>query len=154
MSEYVLHAAKEAIMQFDLLYAFRLATFAALAFGVSACGAKASKTCDPGASSAIVSPRDGELATGTTRVVIAVQAKSDMLGTKWSLILKDDFGNRVDPELDLIEGSSLYHPFPDTDYFYAADVFGLPSGREWRVFLNEPSSSCTARYLATFTNVQ
>lgn len=142
-------------MRFRLLHAFRLAAaFAALTFGVSGCGSKASKTCDPGASSAMVSPRDGELAPGTTRVVIAIQARSDLLGTKWSLILKDSFGNRVDPELVLIDGAALYHPFSDTDFFYAADVSGLPSGREWRVFLNEASSSCTARYLATFTNVQ
>jgi hypothetical protein len=141
-------------MRFGLLYALRLATFAALAFGMSACAAQHSKPCYPGASSAIVSPRNGEFAPGTTRVVIALQARSDLLGADWSLILKDNFGNRVDPALTLIEGSSLYHPFSDTDYFYAADVTGLPSGREWRVFLNEPSSSCTALYLATFTNVQ
>jgi hypothetical protein len=136
--------------------AFRCAALGALAFTLSACGSSTSSgtnTCYPGVASAIVSPRDGTSAPGTTQVVIALEARSDLLGTSWDLILRDNFGTRAESNaLVLIDGSSLYHPFADTDYFYSANVSGLPSGRQWRVYLNNFNSSCSAQYLSTFTN--
>ena len=135
----------------------RLAAFAALALGVSACGGStSSNTCYPGAASEIVRPAGGAYAPGTTQITIALQARSDLLGSSWNLLLRDSVGSVVSTDtLILIDGSALPHPFPDTDYFYSANISSpstLPAGRSWRVYLNQFNSSCTARYLATFSN--
>jgi hypothetical protein len=136
--------------------ALRCAALGAFAFALSACSggtSSGSNTCYPGVASAIVSPRDSTNAPGTTQVVIALEARSDLLGSSWDLVLRDNFGNRVESStLGLIDGSALYHPFTDTDYFYAANVSSLPSGRQWRVYLNNFNSSCSAQYLSTFSN--
>jgi hypothetical protein len=139
------------------LDAFRLAAFAALTLGVSACGGStSSNTCYPGAASEIVIPTGGTNAPGTTQVTIALQARSDLLGNSWNLLLRDSFGSTVSTDpLTLISGTGLPHPFPDTDYFYSANIASpstLPANRSWRVYLNQFNSSCTARYLATFSN--
>jgi hypothetical protein len=135
----------------------RMLAVGALAFSLSACsgggGSSSTYTCYPGVASAIVSPRDDVYAPGTTQVVIALEARSDLLAGSWDLILRDNFGTRFETgALALIDGSALNHPFNDTDYFYAANVSGLPTGRQWRVYLNNFNSTCSAQYLSTFTN--
>lgn len=138
--------------------ALRLIAFGALAAGVSACGGGGSSTpsgnmCYPGVASAIVSPANGSYAPGTGQIVIALQARSDLLGTSWDLILRDNLGSRIETaQLNLIDGSSLPHPFPDTDYFYSTTVSGLPGGRIWNVYLNQYTSTCTSQYLSQFSN--
>ena len=133
----------------------RMLALGALAFSLSACGGSSSgtNTCYPGVASAIVSPLNGATAPGTTQVVIALEARSDLLGNSWDLILRDNFGTRFETgALALIDGSALNHPFNDTDYFYAANVSGLPTGRQWRVYLNNFNSTCSSQYLSTFSN--
>ncbi len=144
-------------MRLRFIDVLRCLAFGTGAFAISACGGGSTtpsvNACYPGVASAIVTPANGSYAPGTGQIVIALEARSDLLGNSWDLILRDNLGSRIETSaLTLIDGSSLPHPFPDTDYFYSTTVSGLPSGRAWNIYLNQFTSTCTSQYISTFSN--
>jgi len=102
--------------------------------------------CNSGAQAQIADPQPGQTGVSPTigRIVIVANGNNNNLYntySQWYITLTDQsgqFGTITGGNLSLVSFPNGPHPY-SSDFYYAANIGQLPSGRTWLVNLNDQS---------------
>ncbi len=112
--------------------------------------------CNPGTQAQLSVPINGATGFGTQTgyVQVVLDAKTDVLGGVWNLILLDAQGNTVvGGILYPASGTGGTAPYPTNEY-YNATIPSLGANTIYKAFLNKTSSSCQPALVGSFSTGQ
>jgi hypothetical protein len=120
------------------------------------CNGSSAPLCNTGTLVQLASPTQGQNGVSTTigRVVIVADGNSNALYStygQWTITLNDNTGQPWGgASLGLVPDPGGPHPYA-SDFFYAATIPSLSSGRTYTASLGQPGASCSPISVGSFS---